>query len=351
MSESLIRVNKADLEDFIIRVFLAAGLEENQASIVAKHLVLANMRGVDSHGVSRLDIYTKRLEIGITSRKTELKAVRETDSSMLIDGESGLGIVLCTEGIRIAVEKAKKTGLAVVGIRNSSHCGMLGAYTMYAAQNDCIAIAAANASSSVAPWGGKEAYFGTNPFSYGVPAGKEKNIVFDMATSVVAKGKIRMALVNNQKIPVGWAITKDGKPTTDPREAMDGLLLPVGGPKGYGLNFFVEVLSGLLSGAAFGPYIRNLYKDLDKSQDMGQFLFVMRADLFVPLEEFKKRMDQMIGEIRQISLAEGFDRIYLPGEIEQEKAEERERNGIPLTPETINELKAVGNRYSVTAMF
>ncbi|WP_167577613.1 Ldh family oxidoreductase [Ammoniphilus sp. YIM 78166] len=342
-----LRVEKEKLEQYVMEVFQAAGLSEEHSSIVAKHLVLANLRGIDSHGVSRVEIYTKRLDLGVTEKKSKVNVVKESPASMLIDGGNGLGIVLATKGMEIAVKKAKETGIAVVGIKDSSHCGMLADYTMYAAKHDCIALATTNAPSSMAPWGGKVGYFGTNPFSYGIPAGIEHDIIFDMATSVVARGKITLARKNNQSIPLGWAITKEGRPTTDPFEAADGLVLPVGGPKGYGLAFLMEVLSGLLTGAAFGPYIASLYKDLDRSQNVGQFFLVMRADLFEELEQFKERMDQMIREIRNIPLAEGFEKIYLPGEIELETTVERQTSGIPLSVNILNELEAVGRRYGV----
>lgn len=338
---------KEDLEKCVYEIFQAAGLNEEQASIVARHLVLANLRGIDSHGVSRVDIYTKRIDLGIMKRKTEINIVKETPSSVLLDGGSGVGIVLATKGIQIAVEKAKTTGIAIVGIKNSSHCGMLSDYTAYAAQNDCIALAVTNAPSSMSPWGGKKAYFGTNPLSYGIPSGKEIDIIFDMATSVVARGKITLARKNNQEIPIGWAISKEGYPTTDPIEAEKGLVLPIGGPKGYGLTFLIEVLSGLLTGAAFGPYIGSLYKDLNNNQNVGQFFLVMRADLFEELDVFKNRMDQMIKEIRNIPLAEGYERIYLPGEIEFERSKELAVKGISLSDSVLSELESVVDRYGL----
>ncbi|WP_165972245.1 Ldh family oxidoreductase [Paenibacillus piri] len=346
-----IKVNYEELEQYVRALFQGAGVEEEQAATIARHLVLANLRGIDSHGVSRVDIYTRRLDYGLERKKTTVHVDKETASSTLIDGGNGMGIVLASKGIEIAVEKAKETGLAVVGIKNSGHCGMLADYTQYAAKHLCLALATTNAPSNMAPWGGKQGFFGTNPFSYGVPAGEEQDIIFDMATSVVARGKITLARKNNQQIPLGWAITKEGKPTTDPDEALDGLVLPVGGAKGYGLAFLVDVLSGLLTGAAFGPYIGSLYKDLDRNQKIGQFFFVMRADLFEHMEEFQRRIDQMIREIRQIPLADGFEKIYMPGELEHEKSVERKLGGIPLTGSVLQELEAVGKRYGIDCPF
>lgn len=347
MSNQGMRIHKDELEQFVSRILLEVGFDEEHVSTIASHLVLANLRGVDSHGVSRVAIYTERIEKGLINKKIQAEPERETASSMLINGNHGSGIVLATQGIHHAVEKAKNTGLAVVGIKNSEHCGMLAAYTMYAAENDCIALATTNSPPSMAPWGGREKFFGTNPFSYGIPTGSEMNIVFDMATSVVARGKIILAHMNHQKIPLGWAISKEGRPTTDTQEALEGLVLPVGGPKGYGLTFLVETLSSLFTGSLFGPHLPDYYKD-SRPLSVGQCFVVFRADLFRSLQEFKDTMDQMIAEIKSVALMEGVDRIYLPGEIEVEKTAERLAHGIPLSKELIDELVGVGMRYGVS---
>ncbi|WP_164553236.1 Ldh family oxidoreductase [Brevibacillus marinus] len=349
MDQIVVRVDKQDLEQFVTQVFLGVGLDEQQSAIIARHLVLANLRGVDSHGVGRVEIYTRRLESGLVNKRFEAKVERESPASVLLDGANGSGIVLATKGIERAVDKAKQAGLAVVGIKNSNHCGMLADYTMYAARQDCIALAFTNAPANMAPWGGRERFFGTNPFSYAVPAGDEPDVVFDMATSVVSRGKIIIAEKNRQRIPLGWAISKEGKPTTDPSEALAGLVLPVGEHKGYGIALLVETLSALFTGAAFGPHIGDLYQDFSRPQNVGQCFLVMRADLFMSLQEFKSRMDQMIRQIREIPLMEGVERIYLPGEIELEKTKEREANGIPLSLEIVDELVRVGKRYGVVS--
>ncbi|WP_176555727.1 Ldh family oxidoreductase [Virgibacillus ndiopensis] len=351
MIKKAIRVPHKVLETFITDIFIAAGVDESDALIVAKHLVLANLRGVDSHGVSRTDIYTRRLDRGIVNKVDGSFIEKETSASALIDGENSLGIVLATKGIKLAVDKAKQSGIGIVGIKNSNHCGMLADYTSYAAKNDCVCIAVTNAPANMAPWGGKERFFGTNPFSYGIPAGRHQNIVFDMATSKVARGKILLAQKDNQNIPIGWAITKEGKPTQNPSEAIDGLVLPVGGPKGYGLTFLVESLSAIFTGAAFGPHIGDLYRDLSKTQNVGQFFLVFRADLLQTLDQFKNRIDEMIDKIREVPLIEGVEKIYLPGEIETEKQFEREVNGIPLSKEVVDELSLVARRYGVKTIF
>ncbi|MCM3088620.1 Ldh family oxidoreductase [Bhargavaea ginsengi] len=343
-----LRVPKDRLSEFVKNVFLAAGLDEKDSGIISRHLVLASLRGIDSHGVSRTGIYTKRISLGLTNKTFEPEIERETPSSALINGKTASGILNATEAIRLAVEKAKVTGIAVVGVKNSNHCGMLADYTMYAAEQGCIALATTAAPPNMAPWGGKERFFGTNPFAYGIPAGDGKDIIFDMATSVVARGKIILAEKNHQKIPLGWAISADGEPTTDPTEALDGLVLPVGGPKGYGIALMVDLLSSLFTGASFGPHITDLYKDFDHKQNVGHTFIVMRADLFRPQEEFEAEVQKLIREVKNIERMPGVEEIYLPGEIEANRAKEREENGIPLSKDVIEELESIGKEYGVT---
>lgn len=347
MTKDIIRIPYKDVEQYVNQVFLSAGLDEEQTKIISRHLVLANLRGVDSHGISRVSIYLKRLEKGLVEKKWNDILIRETDVSVLIDGGNSMGIPLATKGIKIGVEKAKKHGVGVVGINHSNHCGMVADYCMYAAENDCITLAMTNASANMAPWGGKEKFFGANPIAYGIPTEGEIPIVFDMASSVVAKGKIMIAQKNNKEIPLGWAITKEGKSTNSPEEAMEGLVLPFGGYKGYGITFFIDTLSALFTGAAFGPHIGDMYRDLKRPQNVGQFFIIMRADLFQDLHVFKKRIGQMVEDIKKISLMEGVERIYLPGEIEFLKKTEREENGIPITIELVEELVNAGQAYGV----
>lgn len=349
MSDKLERIGKQNLEVFVEEIFFNAGLDHRQAKEIARHLVFANLRGVDSHGVNRVEIYTRRMDQGLVTKVFDPAISHETPVSALIDAKNGSGIPVSSYGMDLAIEKAKQSGIGIVGIKNSNHCGMLADYVSKAVREGCVALATTNAPANMAPWGGRERFFGTNPISYGVPAGEEDNIVFDMATSKVARGKIILAQKNKQEIPIGWALSPEGHPTTEPTEALDGVVLPVGDHKGYGIAFLVETLSALFTGAAFGPYIGDLYKDFEKSQNVGQFFLVMRADLFQPFDLFTQRMDQMIREIRTVPLMEGVDRIYLPGEIENETFKERVQNGIPISKEVIAELMSVAGKYNVKA--
>lgn len=345
-------IKKKIIESFINEIFEKVGLDSWQSKIIARHLVLASLKGVDSHGITRTPIYVKRIKEGLINKEFNIHIERETSSTALINANNTSGIPAATEGIKLAVKKAKETGIGLVGIKNSNHCGMLSDYTEYAASNDCIALATTNAPANMAPWGGKERFFGTNPLSYGIPAGERDNIIFDMATSVVAKGKIINAQKNNETIPLGWAISKEGKETTDVNEALEGLCLPVGGPKGYGLALLVDILSGLFTGASYGPHIGDLFTDFEKNQNVGQFFFVTQADLFQSIDDFKSRIDQMVDEIKQVPLAENIEKIYLPGEIEQAMLKERKENGIPISTELIQKLEeiAIENGISIDSI-
>lgn len=328
-------------------IFSSLGVPEKDAETVAAHLVQANLRGVDSHGVSRVGIYAKRLELGLVEKEAHTTLVRETPVSALMDGGNGLGIVVASSAMELAIEKANGSGIGAVAVTNSNHCGMLADYAQRAVESGMISLCTTSAPANMAPWGGRERFFGTNPLAYGVPAGDELDIVFDMATSHVARGKIILANKNNERIPLGWAIDPEGVETTDPASALEGMVLPLGGAKGSGLAFFVEVLSSILSGAHFGAHIPSLYDDFDQEQYVGHFFLALRPDLFLSMEEFLGRMDLMIRELRNVRPAEGFSRVYLPGELELEKEKERRTHGIPVSEEVLEELESIASLYGV----
>ena len=342
-----LRVGHDSLRGFVDGVFTALGVPESRE--IADHLVLANLRGVDSHGVSRVGVYAERLEAGLVARETRLRVLHETPVSALLDGGNGPGIVVAARAMDIAARKAGESGVGAVSVRRSNHCGMLAYYTRRAAAGGLISLATTSAPANMAPWGGAERFFGTNPLSYGIPAGEEDDIVFDMASSHVARGKIILAGKNGQSIPLGWALDPDGRETTDPGDALEGLVLPLGGPKGSGIAFLVEVLSSILSGANFGPHIPPLYDNPDEEQDVGHFFLALRPDLFQPRREFLGRMDGLIREIRAIRPAPGVEEVLLPGEPELRKEEERRENGIPLSHEVFEELTALSSRYGILA--
>lgn len=348
MTSEFVKVHKDRLTKLVLDIFSSLGVPSYEAEEITNHLVRANLRGVDTHGVSRVGIYVERLESGSVEKKTDIQLVHQTPVSALLDGGNGSGIVVASRAAELAVEKAEQSGVGLVCARHSNHCGMLAYYTQYIVDQGLVALATTNAPANMAPWGAADRFFGANPISYGIPTGNEIDIVFDMSTSNVARGKIILAAGRNQKIPLGWAIGPNGEETTEPNEALKGLLLPVGGAKGSGIAFLVEVLSSILSGASFGPHVTPLYDAEKGEQDIGHFFMAFRPDLFVSSDEFADRMGQMISEIRALSVSKGHERIYLPGELEIERLKEREREGIPLTLEVAEELEQVAVRYDVS---
>jgi LDH2 family malate/lactate/ureidoglycolate dehydrogenase len=340
MEKGKLLVSSETLLALAQEIFIRVGLGKRDAKIIADHLIEANLRGVESHGLSRIPIYVKRMREGLVNLKGEIGITQETPASALINGNNLPGILVAQKAIEISVAKAQSSGMAVVGVNQSNHCGMLASYAKYAVKNGCIAIITSNASPSMAPWGGKESFFGTNPICYGIPAGMENHIIMDMATSVVAKGKIRLAEKNRQLIPNDWAISREGHSTTDPTEALAGLVLPFGGPKGYGLVLLIDVLSAILTGANNGPHVSSMFES--KVQGIGHFFMVIRADIFQPFDTFTSKIDQMIKEIRSVKSMEGVNQIYLPGEIELEMEKRRRLEGIPLSESLIQDLRQIG---------
>ncbi|WP_052809562.1 Ldh family oxidoreductase [Streptomonospora alba] len=343
-------VDADGLRELATEIFIAAGLSGRDAGAVAGHLVEADLRGVDSHGVSRTAVYVHRLRRGLVEARPRFRVLTETPVSALLDAGNGPGIVAAEHAMRTAADKAAETGVGMVSVRNSNHCGMLAHYTGMAASRGLLSLATTSAPASMAPWGAKDPYFGTNPVSYAVPApGDRPDIVFDMATSHVAKGKIILARKNGQSIPVGWALDARGRPTTDPDAALEGTVLPLGGAKGSGLALLVEVLSALLSGANHGPHIPPLYDNDEHPQGLGHFFLAMNPAVLVPEEEFAARVDRMAEELAALPAAEGYERVCLPGEPEAERAAHRRAHGVPLSAEVRAELRAVAGELGVDA--
>lgn len=334
-----IAVHPKELENLVREIFTASGVPEEESDEIAHHLVLANLRGVDSHGVSRVGVYVERLGLGLVSPTTQTQIVRETPVSALLDGGNGSGPVVAARAMRLAIAKAEEAGVGMVCARGSNHCGMLAYYTKMAAESDLIGLATTSAPATMAPWGAMERFFGTNPLSYAIPTPeREDDIVFDMATSQVARGKIILAAKDGRKIPLGWAIDPEGKPTEDAEAALEGTVLPLGGAKGSGIALLVEVLSSVLASTAYGPHIPPLYDNPTQEQGLGHFFFAFRPDLFVEREEFEERVSGMAREIRSLSPATGHERVYLPGEPEMEIERKRRKGGIPVSSEVFKEL-------------
>lgn len=332
------------LKRFMQEVFVKLEVPEENAKITSEILIKADLRGIDSHGVARLPIYAKRLKLGIVNAKANFKVKNETPTSALLDADNGLGQVATYKAMQLCIEKAKKNGVAAVGIQHSNHFGIGAYYSLMAADEGLIGYTCTNASPLVAPFGGREKMLGTNPFAITIPAGKYPHICLDMASTVVARGKLEIALRQNKKIPLTWATDADGKPTDDPAEGLKGTLLPVGGPKGYGLALFVDIISGVLMSSSYGKHTGALFNDLDRPQNIGHFVMAINPGVFQDVDSFKQQVDKVIEEIKASEKAQGVKEIYLPGEIEANN-EQKRKMGIPLNEKVIEQLLSISKEF------
>ncbi|SHJ54864.1 ureidoglycolate dehydrogenase (NAD+) [Anaerobranca californiensis DSM 14826] len=332
-------VSKNELTSICAKQFIKVGVPENHAYNVAEILVHADLRGVHSHGVMRTMHYIKRIKSGGININPKFKIDEKSSAVALLDGDDGLGHVIAKEAMEEAIKRAKDNKIAMVGVINSSHCGALSYYVKMAAEQGFIGIALSHTDKVMVPYGGAESYFGTNPIAFGVPAKKYKPIILDMATSEVAFGKILHARNIGSTIPEHWGVDEEGNPTTDPNKVKS--LVPFGGPKGYGLAMMIDILSGILTGSAFGPYITPMYGDYDKMRKLGHLFIAIDTSVFIEKEDFLNNIDKMITDIHQVKPAPGFERVMIPGEPEQLKEDERLINGIPIPEEIYKQLISI----------
>ncbi|MBT9165732.1 MAG: putative oxidoreductase YjmC [Chloroflexi bacterium] len=340
-------LSSSQLKRFCSVVLQKVEIPPTDADLIAESLVQANLWGVDSHGVTRMAIYVERLKRGLVNPRPRITILRETPAMAVVDGDNGSGQVVASRAMELAIAKARESGVGLVGIRNSNHFGATAFFTMMALRKEMIGVAMSNASATMAPWGGRSPYLGTNPLSVAVPAGQELPLVLDMATSVVARGKILLAAQQGESIPAGWAIDLDGEVTTDAARALDGCVLPFGGPKGSAIALLIDVLSGVLTGGVYGPHVGDLYRDMERPQCLGHMMGAIDIGWFSDVDVFKKRMDKMIRELKSLPPAKGVNEVLLPGEIEARIHQQREAEGIPLTPGVIADLRRLALEYAV----
>lgn len=336
-----------NLKKYVAHVLEKAGLAAKDSRIVGSSLVSADLRGVDSHGSMRLGIYVKRLRAGVTNANPEIKVVKESDTTILVDGDNGMGHVVGSRAMELGIAKAKQKGAAFVGVRRSTHFGIGSFYVQQGIAEDLITFAMSNAPSTMAPWGGIQPFFGTNPYAFGVPAGEQRPIILDMASSVVARGKIILAARKGEEIPEGWAICQEGRPCTNAQEGLDGSVLPFAGPKGYAFSLMVDIMCGVLTGSAFGSHINNFYGESEKPQNLGHFFQLIDIEHFIPIVEFKRQVDQMVNEVKLSPRAVGTEEIFLPGEIEFNSEKEKLKKGINLSEEVYEDIGRVGRECGI----
>ncbi|HYB20069.1 MAG TPA: Ldh family oxidoreductase [Thermodesulfobacteriota bacterium] len=355
-------VRAEPLTGFCQSVFEKLGIPPQDAFIVADVLVAADLRGIDSHGVARLRRYYTGLKNGMMVARPEIKVVKETPITALIDAGGALGQMAGIRGMRMAIEKALKNGAGFVAVGNSNHYGIAGYYSLMARKDDLIGISLTNSDAYVVPTFGKEVMLGTNPISVTVPTLQERAFVLDMSTAVATLGKMEVASRMGEKIPPGWATDENGRSCDDPsrvisniRSKAGGGILPLGGEgeefgghKGYGLDLLVDILCGVLSGSG---YLNLLYPKTPEGKPLpskvGHFFGALRIDYFRQPEEFKRDMDDLIRRLKNSAKAEGQKRVFIHGEKEFECEERYRREGIPLYYKVYEDLKAIGGEVGV----
>lgn len=335
------------LEAYCANVLKGYGVEEHCAETVANCLVDADLHGVSTHGVSRLGIYLERLNAGVVEKNNCIRIEKESPAALVVDAGNSLGMPAAKFTMEKCMEKAAESGCCFATVRNSNHFGTAAYFTRLAAAKGMVGICAANLTPKIAPFGAAEPYMGTNPISIAVP-GADEPVVLDMAPSVVSLGKLILAQKLGNPIPEGWALDKDGNPTTDPAEGRKGSLLPIGGPKGSGLAILIDILCGVLNGGKFGPHLHDLYGDLQHPQEVGHFIGAIDISHFIEVDTFRTGVDQMKHEIKSLRPAEGVEEILMPGEGSNKRKKENLQQGIFLPDEIFAELVSLGQPHGIT---
>jgi L-2-hydroxycarboxylate dehydrogenase (NAD+) len=363
MPEKLIQWK--NLLDFSKGVLMKLGVSAKDAAMVADNLVSSNLRGIDSHGVARLGRYVDGIKTKYIIPDAEPKIAKETAVLANVDGQNGLGQVMGTFGMKLAIEKGSKNGFGMVSVFNSNHYGYAGYYSMMAIKYDLIGISMTNSAPLVVPTFGKNSIMGTNPIAVAAPTKKNKPWVMDFATSTVPRGKIEVYNRLNKKLPLGWATDEKGNVTDDAarvernlKDVLGGGLLPLGGAgetygghKGYGLTVMIDVFCAILSGSNYGSHVVSKKAGQVVSPRVGHMFMVIDPNYFAGINEFKKNMDNYIDELKNSEKAEGESRIYVHGEKEFEMQEKREQNGCPLDEKTVERLLALSKEYSFPITF
>lgn len=339
-----VKLNVEKLKKYCEEILIQAKIRKEEAEVIADNLVDANVMGVDSHGVTRLADYLARLDEGKIEFKTNLTVERETTTTALFDAHNGWGQYAGKKAMDLAIEKAKEHGCAFVGVKNSNHYGTASYFTRMAADAGCLGMSMTNASPIMVSWGAKKPTLGTNPLAIAVPTNQHP-VILDMATSTVARGKINLAAKNGQSVPEGWAINADGEPTTDAAEALKGFLLPFGA-KGSGLAIMIDIMTGVMTGAMFGEDVPRMYDDPDPQQ-LGHMFIVFNIEAFMDLNEFKNRMDERIKQTVESPPSPGFEKVFMPGDLEQLTRSTRLNEGVPLSSAIYTELQQLGEKYGV----
>ena len=327
------------LKEAVTSTFDAAGLSAHAASTVAESLVDADRRGIPSHGAMLVPMYVDRLRQGSVTMGEEAEVVLDAGAVAVLDAHNALGQLTSDQAMDLAVSKAKAHGLGAVTVRRAFHFGGAFRYVQAAARAGCIGVAAANTRPLMPAPGGAAPVVGNNPLAFGIPNGDDEPIVLDMALSEAALGKIRIAASEGREIPATWAVDADGQPTTDPEAAIAGMLLPIGGPKGYGLALVVDVLTGVLSGGQSGAGVKGLYADTAIPNDCAHFFLALDVESFGDPQGFANRLSDLLAQVTGSPRASGVDRLLLPGQLEAERFATSAEHGIAVSDSTLTALR------------
>ncbi len=325
-------LSEAQSRDYLSRLFQHMGSSAAQSDIVADHLTLAEMRGLASHGLSRIPFYTRKLRAGGYNARPNFTVVQETPSTALLDADNAIGLVSGTFATQLCIEKARATGCASVSVTHANHIGYLAYYTMMAAKENMIGLAICNAGACTAVWGTNERVLGTNPLSIALPGLDRPAVVFDAATSVVAQGKVAVAHIEGKPIPDTWAFGPDGQPTTDAAEALEGTMRPFGDYKGSGLAMIIALITAGLGGVAFDMEEENLRRIREDAlgSDLSDFFMAVDISAFTDVSLFRRRVDSFVGLVKAFRSAPGFAEILMPGEIEWRKYQKARAEGFEI---------------------
>lgn len=348
MPERRKRVSYDELEGFIARVFAACDMPDGDALKAAELMARADLMGQDGHGVFRLPMYVRRIKDGGLNVAPTFQVLEERTATALIDGDNGLGHLVMRRAAEMAVEKARTSGVAWVGARYSNHAGPASLYAMMPLAHDMIGLyIAVGSANHLPPWGGTEMLLSTNPIAIAIPAAERPPIVLDMATTVAAYGKVKTAAQRGETMPEGWMIDKHGEPLLDPTRAAEGFLLPIGGPKGYGLALVFGILAGTLNGAAFGRDVVDFNADSKSLTNTGHLVVALDIKAFTDPDRFKQGIDQVYNEMKSSPLLPGFDEIRLPGERLHRVMAVRTATGIPLPDALAAQLNELADSLGV----
>jgi len=341
----------AQLQRFIEAAFVKEGLPQADAAQIASLMAEADLQGSDGHGVIRLPNYIKRLQAGGVNRNPRIKVVHERAAMAVVDGDNGMGHLVVSYAVDLAIEKAREAGVAWVSTRYSNHAGPASLYSRKPLQHDMLGLyfAVGNANH-MAPWGGTDMLLSTNPISAGIPTESEPPVVLDMATTVAAYGKVKIKAKRGEMMPHGWMIDRQGQPLLDPKRSNEGFLLPIGEHKGYGLALIVGLLAGTLGGAAMGRDVVDFNNDAHSVTNTGQAILVIDLAAFGDPALFKHKVDELVRDIRNSARLPGFDRIWLPGEQSHEKRSRYTAQGIPVPPVLLDELGALADQLGIARL-